>query len=191
MHLSAIKLLVAFSFNVYAAGSSTYSSSSSSSGGTTVKAPPTPCDDLTIRKDRIRCRLARGEEGPATPEACQRLEAISLLKCRNLYSKLSPCYNEDEKAKDACFRRIVGLGTGALSGEADKEALRDYIVALLYEMQERIESMQEEGDITLDEAAEVIDMIVEIKENIMSRESKDIVRPKLVELKADYLELRQ
>ena len=61
---------------------------------------------------------------------------------------------------------------------------RDYVVLLLYDIQEKIEHAVENERIDSEKGAEVIDKIVEIKEAILNGESKQVVKPLLQELRA-------
>ena len=68
------------------------------------------------------------------------------------------------------------------SGRNNKS--RDYVVLLLYDIQEKIEHAVENERIDSEKGAEVIDKIVEIKEAILNGESKHVVKPLLQELRA-------
>ncbi|MBI5803710.1 hypothetical protein HY450_00535 [Candidatus Pacearchaeota archaeon] len=156
------------------------------------------CETRETLRERVKCRIEnKGRleitEEANVPEACRRLEqteAVGRLgkeRCKALYANVRGCYAlprvSSEGGRDACFRRVAGLGTAVVSGNADKTALRQYVVTLLYEIEERIEAKQETGDITSEQAAEVIGMIVEIKEKIMNGDSRDEIRPMIQELK--------
>ena len=165
------------------------------------------CEEFNERRERIKCRLQvlreRGEdyveqynERSQRYEACERLanvidvEITSKEECRDLYAKVRPCYDLQGKEKLICFKRYNGL-LNKYFREAEKKDIRNYIVTLLYELQERIENALEEGKIKdEDKAAEVIDKIVEIKEDIMNGETRDIVKPKIIELKVLMKEVK-
>lgn len=159
------------------------------------------CDQKSTAQERIKCRLQNevkvdGYDNSIVPEACKRLSMaeegnkITKERCRKFYGEIRPCYDKEGSEKLACFKRVSGLGTAAISGNADKTALREYVVSLLYELEERIEKMQEAGNITAEQAAETIDLIVQIKEKIMNGGTREEVRPMLAELKTKLRELR-
>ena len=68
---------------------------------------------------------------------------------------------------------------------------RDYIVLLLYDLQEKIEGAIESGKVTSEEGALAIDKIVAIKELILQGKSKDEIRPLLVDLRTTIGTLRE
>jgi hypothetical protein len=165
------------------------------------------CDSLKDREERIKCRLIKAREykqekreadyeSTELPESCMRLaektgnKVTTKEECRRLYNSLQPCYSMSGIEKPRCFREKAGLSGAALkSGEPEK--VRHYIVALLYDIQERIEEQNEKGTITDDKAAEIIDLILEIKENLMNGETREIIKPKMQQLKSLLQETRE
>jgi hypothetical protein len=149
------------------------------------------CEELEDRKERIRCRLARGEDYRAPdgniPEACKNLKTRG--QCIALYATVDGCYQlEDGAKKDRCFKRAVGLRKASLGEESPEgrpEKARKYAVSLLYDLQEKIEYAAEEGRIDPDDAAEIVDKIVEIKRSILEEETTK------TEVKAELRVLRQ
>ena len=171
------------------------------------KEPLEQCEDLNERKERIACRLKvlrekgsdyveKYNEKSQRYEACERLaiasgvEITSKEECLALYKKVGQCYDLQGKDKLYCFKTHNRL-LNKYFKDADKKDIRNYIVTLLYELQERIENALEEGKIADEEkAAEAIDLIVEIKEGIMNGEGKNIIKPKIKELKLLIKELK-
>ena len=103
------------------------------------------------------------------------------------------CYQRDStgRQKLACFRKVAGLTTASLSGQAEKKIEhRKYVVLLLYELQERLENAVENDKIDKDKASEIIDLIVEIKEKIMAGGTREEVRPLIQELREKINELK-
>jgi hypothetical protein len=166
------------------------------------------CEDFSVhktRRERIECRInpenkdrIRVTEQSKIHESCRRLasatdaQRISKENCRKLYSELSTskCYEKQGRDKLRCFKRISGLGTAAVSGNIDKTAIRKLVVAYLYQLEEWIEEAVEDGNIGEEKAAELIDFIVEIKEDIMNGETKDVVKPKIIRLRNQLNEIK-
>lgn len=164
------------------------------------------CEDseALTRKQRIRCRLSNGRDYIApintVPEACRRLsdvesdKKVNPVACVALYKKLrtNQCYDLDGIHKSKCFRRAAGFVKAKLSDEdvEDRhEKAVNYLVALLYDLQERIENLIEEDKLSPEDGAVLIDQIVETKEAIMNGESKSEVRELLQELRAEWRSL--
>ncbi len=144
------------------------------------------CEEFEIVKERIRCRLIQGIEGGegGVEEACRGLRTQG--RCVAFYATVQTCYKLEGRAKDACFKRAAGLQKQALSEEDSKERkekARQYIVALLYDLQERVEKAHEKGKINVDDASEIINRIVEIKKDILNGELKDKIKPEMIALK--------
>jgi hypothetical protein len=160
------------------------------------------CEDLDDRAERIACRLKRYKNYPAgdyvdydkrTPEACRSLR--NSVACVALYKNVNNkgCYEMEGRKKDRCFKRVLGSTKAKLRDldpEERREKARNYLVLLLYELQERIEHANERGRITNEDAADVIDLIVELKQNILDELEKEEVKEKLVELKKKIRALR-
>ncbi len=138
------------------------------------------CENLETARERIKCRLSRGESyvAPAgnVPEACRRL--VSIEACQGLYRNLRACYSLEGRDKDRCFKRVAEFKKANLAEETEsrEEKARNYVVALLYDLQERIEKMNENGEIGPDEASALIEKIVDLKEAILSGKSRAEVR---------------
>jgi len=204
----ALIFLLGFS-SVFAAGTSTVDDSSdeATSEEDDAAVATDACDSQTDRKERILCRLREAKEArlanraalreryasadyerDVLPEACRRLgEATqttitSKTQCRELYNNLRECYSMSGREKPRCFKENAGLTGNRLSDAAPKY-VRNYVVALLYDIQERVEHANEEGNVSDEDAAAIIDLIVEIKEDIMNGEGRGVVRPKIAELK--------
>ena len=101
------------------------------------------------------------------------------------YATIRTCYKLPAKAKDACFRRASGLVKkfSEETQEGRKEKARDYMITLLYDLEERVEKTQEKGKIDADEAASLVDKIVEIKKAILEGKTKAEIKSMLRELK--------
>jgi len=207
-----ISILV-MSVMVYAAGQSTLARDSAAAdgeNGTADKEVPksnnrsyrsiqdVDCEAPENRRERIKCRLGEYRKGKLNeseydvPEACRNIG--SEQSCKVLYRNLQRCYDLPGRAKDQCFKRAIGFAGANLkdenSGPKRVQKARDYVVALLYELQDRIEGANVGGQVSDDDAAGVIDLIVEIKQDILSGVSKEEIRPKFQDLKAKLRELR-
>jgi hypothetical protein len=176
---------------VSAIGQSTIGRDSDESANRTQTDDLRGCDDLEVRIDRIRCRLAYAvinqsydniDYRTRLPEACMDLE--NQERCRQLYIDTQECYELKGTAKDRCFRENSGIGRNISEiAKENPEAVRFYVVVLLYELQERLEKAHENGRLTDDEAAQVIDKIVEIKRLILQGESKENIKIEIQELR--------
>jgi hypothetical protein len=150
------------------------------------------CDDKTELRDRIKCRLENRAEVAKylfnyTEEACKvhnKEEA-----CKKLYKASARCYEmNDSIAKKRCFLKESGINfnSGGTFRAAPNEAKRNYVVLLLYELQERIEKMQENNKITTDQATSLITKIVEIKRMILEEKPRAEIVVKINEFKREY-----
>ncbi len=146
------------------------------------------CEKLSLREDRILCRLRQSKMGNYTfnysiiPEAC-RNETFQ-EKCQSYYAKIRPCYTKEGEAKLACFRRLSGLSNAALNGQGVKKAeMRDYVIALLYDLEQRAEDLNEDGKLSDDDTALMITQITTIKTKILEGANASEVRPLMQELK--------
>ena len=63
---------------------------------------------------------------------------------------------------------------------------RNYLILLLYEIQERIEEKHENGEISTNDAAKLIDTIIEIKRDILFGEPQSIIKSKIKNFKTQY-----
>lgn len=112
------------------------------------------------------------------PEACRALR--SPTACIALYknAQQNRCYDKIGTEKDRCFRMLVGFSRN--SGE---EPARNYLILLLYGLEEKIENANEAGAVSDDSAAEIIDLIVDIKQDILNWKKRAEIVIKLNELK--------
>jgi hypothetical protein len=204
-----VTAILVSSIGVYAAGTSTDATDSAAAATNTDTVRParvTDCETKDTREDRIKCRLKKVREtqseeeyGPDwIPEACRRLKASALTDkittkedCKRFYRSIQNCYDKTGRDKFSCFRRAAGLSTAAISGQSEKKAeMRKYIVELLYDLQERIENAVEEGNVNEDDAAPLIDSIVEIKHKIMDGAPRSEVKPLIDQFKEDFRKFR-
>ncbi|HLD02420.1 MAG TPA: hypothetical protein VJC07_01845 [Candidatus Nanoarchaeia archaeon] len=126
------------------------------------------CDELTSLSQRVKCRLEKGgEEG--VHESCN--AAADKSACAELYKEVYPCYSKSGKSKDKCFRNVAG------------ESKRNYVLFLLYDLEERAEKAYDAGKITSDRAAFLISKIIDIKKKVIGNESPTRVRPFITELR--------
>ncbi|MEK6819400.1 MAG: hypothetical protein AABY10_05715 [Nanoarchaeota archaeon] len=145
------------------------------------------CDDLSERKDRIKCRLALGKEYVPKvnliPEGC--LRAASPQACKRLYEESAGCFELKDKEKNACFRRVSGFVKEKITNETEDRGnkTRNLVVLMLYDLQERVEKANELGKITADESTSLIDKIVEIKQAVLSGKTKEEIRTMMQELR--------
>lgn len=206
--------ILLFSIFVYAAGSSTIPSDSNDNRdvekATVDQQPPQTqngrtyrniqdCESISNRRERIKCRLKQEAEESEidyekrVPEACRTLR--NPTACVALYKNVrnQKCYDLKGREKDKCFKKTVGFSKADIRREVQERAqkARQYIVLLLYDLQERIENLNEDGKITDEDAAEVIDLIVEIKQDILDEKKKPEILPKLNNLKQKIKTLRE
>src|SRR3989338_10165478 len=106
------------------------------------------CERPSSRQDRILCRLKEYKYGNYTfnssviPEACR--NETYKERCQSYYAKIRPCYTKEGEAKLACFRRLSGLTNAALNGQGmKKDEMRNYVIALLYDLEQRVEGLNE------------------------------------------------
>jgi ribosome-binding protein aMBF1 (putative translation factor) len=156
------------------------------------------CDEPENRRERIRCRLKEHREGKLNesyddvPEACRGVG--SEQSCRVLYRNLQKCYDMEGRLKDHCFKRVIGFAKANLKDENPgerREKARDYVIALLYDLQERIEEANENGNVSDEDASAIIDLIVEIKQDILNGVTKNELKPKFQDLKSMIRALRE
>ena len=166
---------------VYAVGSGEIPRASPSP---TIEEKKIDCDSLSLRVDRIKCRLKYGakEENVdydvRVPEACRTLR--NPTACIALYKNVQQnrCYEKTVTEKDRCFKTLVGF-----SGNKTEESARNYMILLLYGIEERIEDANEAGTVSDDKAAEIIDLIVDIKQDILDGKKRADIVIKLNELR--------
>lgn len=195
-------LLLGFAMTVDAAGSSTrpstllpYPNESSNTTGddsTTLGG----CDSQSELRDRVKCRLERRAANRNTDievagedESCNNL--ANGERCRALYRASARCYELQNQEKSPCFRNVIGINNAAFREQTNKSAVREYLILVLYEAQERAEARVEAGDITADEGARIIEMIVNTKKSILNGESREVVRTKIQSLRTAWNEVMQ
>ena len=159
------------------------------------------CHNILDRETRIICRLKitdRGEveeelegEESAIPEACRNFEDRD--SCRRLYRAVNHCHDLESGEKNKCFRRIAGFVKAKITDEETErgDKIRRYLNFLLNDLEIRIERNIESGEITPEQAAPIIDKITEIKEDLLNKEPKSIIKPKLQELRTIIKELKE
>ncbi len=204
IYLIGIFLIVSLvmSVFVYAAGTSEVPSDStksdSSNNGNKDKEEKIDCDSKSIRIERIKCRIKNKiqEERETVdyekrvPEACRTLK--NPTACIALYKNVRSCYKIEGREKNRCFKRAAGFIKAKLGEEIEGRAqkARQYMVTLLYELEGRIEKANEEGKITDEKSAEIIDLIVAIEQDILEGKKKAEILPKLNSLKKKIKEVR-
>ncbi len=151
------------------------------------------CDDFEKRKDRIKCRIIQGENYTAPteslPEACKLENETLKGTCMAFYRKIQACYlDKHGKIRDSCFRKASGLVKKFSEEEQEgrKEKARNYMVTLLYELEERVEKTHEKGRISDDDAVLLVDKIVEIKKAILEGKNKEEIKIMLKDLKKTW-----
>ncbi len=151
------------------------------------------CDTQLTLNARIKCRLE--QKGPdfldTIDESCKVLK--NPTNCKFLYSEVSSCYDLSGQQKDQCFKRTAGFTKIRAKNEAssnNKEPLRNYLIFLLYDLQEKIEDSYKESLITTEQASETISLIVQIKQKIFLNKTKSEIKPFIQELKAKMQELK-
>jgi hypothetical protein len=159
------------------------------------------CEDHNGRRDRIKCRLDYVKEKKkeyvvpkeSVPEACRNLEKNDREGCRVFYKKSYQCFEKNGRGKNKCFKRLANFAKAKLKDEKpevrDGKA-RDYVVLLLYDIQEKIEHAIENERVGSEKGAEVIDKIVVIKELILKGEKKNVVKPLMRDLRVMLQEIR-
>lgn len=150
------------------------------------------CNGFSLRVERIKCRLEQKglDATVGYEESCRNLPDPQ--NCQSLYNKVASCYNFNGIQKDQCFKRVAGfLGKGNIKSEGanNKGALRNYAVFLLYDLQERVEKANEAGSINSQQAADIIDLIVQIKQQIFANKTKAEVKPLIEQLKLKWRDL--
>ena len=145
------------------------------------------CEDRSSIKDRVQCRLEKKEEG-TIHESCRVLERTD--DCATLYRRVYSCYEKTGKEKDECFKQKARFTYKTVKKEAgvSSENVRNYLLFLLYDLEERVEEAYDEGKLTSEEAAELISDIVEIKQAILLGKSKSDVKSLLNPFKNKWKE---
>ncbi len=181
--LILLSVLVIFSSYAYAVGGST------NYGSTTNQTAS--CNDKATARERIECRLKANSADPAgVDESCRVLNGTKKDNCVALYQASQRCYEMTNKDKTSCFRNVVGLTNQAFNEQRDnQDAIRNYLVLVLYEAQERAEDRVKAGEITTEEGARVIALIVETKQAILKGESQQVIKSKILELRRVWNEV--
>lgn len=154
------------------------------------------CEDLDAIRDRIKCRLVKekseevqevGENArERIEEACRPLDEERKAKCVAFYKAIKNCYEMEGRQKDLCFKRASGITKAKISDEPAEERgekARNYMITVLYNLQERVEKFNELGKISEEDAAEIIEKIVKTKEAILEGAEKEEIRTMVRELK--------
>ena len=150
------------------------------------------CETPNTLRERIKCRfqnkaVARAESSIVIEEACRGQARAE--ECKQLYRQSKECYEiESAREKKRCFleKSGVNINAGGTFRAAPDDTKRNYVVLLLYELQERIEEMEETGTLTSDEATDLVTQIVEIKKLILEGKPRSEIVPKIQQFKQDY-----
>ncbi len=190
---------------VIAAGSSSGGSSSSNSqprannsqGTNYSGATKTTCETASTPKERILCRfknkvIAQNEKYSVVEEACRGHNRTE--ECKQLYTRSASCYQESNAiSKKRCLlsKSGINLNQGGTFRESPNDVKRNYVVLLLYDLQERIENLEEKGVITSEEGASLVTKIIEIKKLILENTPRSNIVPKIQEFKQEYRKIIQ
>ena len=152
------------------------------------------CEQKETRFQRIKCRLeiqrnVSLDDLNITEESC--LNVRNQSKCNALYAHVRACYNKQGIFKDQCFKRTAGFIKKNIKEEKNSDALRNYMIFLLYNLQEKVEDAQSSGNITSEQGAQLIDLIVSIKQDILNNLTKEEIKPKLRELKEKWRDIME
>ncbi len=149
------------------------------------------CEQKSTRRARIECRLDLAHTARVsldnlnvTEESCRSVKNKS--RCSLLYAQVRSCYDKEGRQKDQCFKRIAGFANNKVDEEKNPEAIKTYMVFVLYNLQEKVEERSAEGEINATDAAKLIDIIVDIKQKLMNGNSRTEIRLKLEELKTQW-----
>lgn len=154
---------------------------------TVVTGPPAgnaTCETLSTVKGRIQCRIEHGAQTNVEEESCRGLK--NSTSCHALYANAKPCYDQTGTLKDACFKRVTGLSRASVVGEADKSKIRNYIVLLLYDVQEHVEQARTAGTIDAATAADIIARIVAAKQTALTGKNATEIRAAVDDVKTAY-----
>ncbi len=146
------------------------------------------CEDVKDRRERLKCRLLNKEVSPnnTIEESCK--SVFNPNACQRLYENAQKCYETDGTNRDRCFKKVAGFQRAVLAHQAqeDKESIRNYMILVLYNLQERVEKAYEDGKINENEAASLIDQIVEVKQDILSGKTRAQIRYDVQQLKTKW-----
>lgn len=181
---------------VFAAGSSAGGSGSYGNTPADSATPPQPdknasaaksapnCESYSTVQERVKCRLMYGETSYSIPEPCRGLP--NEKACAQLYTDVTPCYSRSGAEKDKCLKQIAGFSSAALSSESSKPAVRNYILFLLYDLQDRVEMAYADNRISADQASVIIDSIVSAKYAVNRGQSSQDIKSKVAVVKQKY-----
>ncbi len=206
--VSVVILLLSLSF-VLAAGSSSGGVSTNSQDNSANPENVNPpaqvsraeaCENVNSIRERILCRFKLSESERESynqgrriiEEACRGSEKQE--QCTQLYKRLAPCYKENGavNAKKCMLKESgINLNQGGTFRAAPTEVKRNYVVAQLYNLQERIEVLHKEGKITDEQATDLVNSIVEIKKMIIKGAPRVEIVPKMQEFKQKFKEVIQ
>src|SRR3989344_2389559 len=195
--ISAISLILMSAFALAAGTSTGNARVRDVPSATTADSTVTTCEDKETLKDRIKCRfenkeVAVREAYNATEEACRSSADEKKERCRQFYKNSAKCFNSASPVeKKKCFLKESGINinAGGTFRAAPDETKRNYVVLLLYELQEKIEAKQEQGIITTDQATSLVTKIVEIKKLILYGAKRSDIVPKIQEFKKEFREV--
>ncbi|GEM_PF-4099973 len=173
-------LLLLFSLTAYAKGGSSGGSVTSKKTIEVAAPQPPNCEEFSLSKQRIECRLQYGQQEETVPEPC-RVANDQKDACIKYYKDALPCYELNGREKDRCFKEKSGI-----TKSKGKLELRYYILALLYDLEEKVEDAQKEGKLSVQTAAELIDDIVTIKIKVLTNKSKEDLLKSLNNLKQKW-----
>ena len=156
----------------YAAGSSGGGSRSTQRTQTATAPTIVDCESKENMRDRVHCRLVNQVEGKGIHESCK--AASDVNACARFYEDAGVCYNQIGISKDNCFKRKA------------KNSNRQYVVLLLYDLEERVEDAYNLGNIKDDAAADLVNKIIEIKKAIISGQSRETIKSMMKELKDNW-----
>ncbi len=168
--LVTLILIILLATFVYAAGSTAGAVQKIDKDGNAV----INCEGFSAPRNRIKCRLENDMDAQGNPEPCRALTTTKAASCSKLYADGLPCYEKTGKEKDACFRTISNEGNSAKD---------DYIVLLLYDLEEYVEEGLEDGTIGIGRAADLITEIVEIKIAVLNKASKSSIATQVANLR--------
>ncbi len=192
---SIITLVILSTFALAAGSSSGGSPSNKTRDSVNKSVAIKTCEDKDGVSDRIKCRfenkgIAEKESDGVEEEACRDRDGVKKEACKQLYKRSAHCYNAtgDAITKKRCFLKESGieLNKGGTFRAAPDGTKRNYVILLLYDLQERIEAMQESGKITVEQATSLVTKIVEIKRLILSEAKRSDIVPKIQEFKKEY-----
>ncbi len=188
--------LMLFSASVFAAGGGGGGSSGGSSGGGSRTTADTQavtvvqkvnCETRSTLSDRVQCRLENKNNLEATnyaEEACRNHNKEK--ECVELYKVSEVCYELTGIEKHRCFISRSGIDENRNLSASTQDSKRNYVILLLYDLQEKIEDRQANGQMSTEKATELVSKIIEIKRDILTNKPKSEIRTKMQELKSLY-----